>query len=529
MHPHAKITLPIALVGLALLAYLWLGWQPEPAFRDAALRLRGAVTGAIALMLMAGWLAAERYAARPLRALEQRLQAKDSQAHRALERPIAAPSERVQSARGDSGAELAALVEGSWEWELASSVMRLSPSWKAMLGFRPEEFSDTYAAWKNRVHLADIGRVEAALKAYASGGAAAFASVHRLLHKDASHRWVLSRAALMRNDQGQAQRVIGYDTDVTSLKREQEMLLQVLEATSSTTGEAFFRALVRGLAIAAGARGALVTRCGDYPTTRLTVLAQWRDGSLRETFDYPIAGTPCESVIRDAVARLEESALREPAPAACGFAAVSYCGVPISDGAGAVAGHIALLDDKPMPHGGAIVAVCKVLAARAAAELTRVRGEQAIGKLITELEPLPREERLRQIVRQFAELVGVREAIVTECVHVPHKRLRVLAWWREGRFEPYTEYNLVGTTCEETINEGKICCYPQGVGERFPPARPLDRESYLGVPCFGAKDVVIGHLAGFHNKPMQNSTPEPAILRLFADRAAIELRQLRAA
>jgi PAS domain S-box-containing protein len=421
-------------------------------------------------------------------------------------------------------------VDGLWEWDIKDGSMQLSPSWKAMLGFAPQEFSDSYAAWKNRIHLADVAKVETALKAHLSGASARFESEHRLLHKDTSHRWVLSRATgIVRDAESNVQRVIGLDIDITPFKRREEVLAQLAESTSGATGETFFRELTRNVATAVGVRVAVLTQCVDFPTTRLRTLAFWSGGEFLANLEYDLAGTPCETVIKQGVERFYASNVRREFPADEQLAAESYYGTPLINAEGAVVGHLALLDDKPMDASVALTSIYRIFTARAAAELARNHTEHSIAALVNELETLGREERLRHIARRFAELIGAREAIVTECVQVPHKRLRVLAWWRDGRFEPYTEYNLVGTTCEETVNEGRICFYRSGVGERFPPARPFERECYLGVPCFDANKDVIGHVAAFHNKPMQKDLPGASVLQLFADRAAFELREVRAA
>jgi GAF domain-containing protein len=53
-------------------------------------------------------------------------------------------------------------------------------------------------------------------------------------------------------------------------------------------------------------------------------------------------------------------------------------GVPLQDGAGAVIGHLAVLDTRPMPEDERLVGVLQLFAERAAAELARLRAEQAL-------------------------------------------------------------------------------------------------------------------------------------------------------
>jgi PAS domain S-box-containing protein len=58
--------------------------------------------------------------------------------------------------------------------------------------------------------------------------------------------------------------------------------------------------------------------------------------------------------------------------------AVSYIGVPLLDPDGGVLGHLAVMDTKPMPAEPRLLAIFKIFAARAAAELRRLRAEAGV-------------------------------------------------------------------------------------------------------------------------------------------------------
>jgi PAS domain S-box-containing protein len=60
------------------------------------------------------------------------------------------------------------------------------------------------------------------------------------------------------------------------------------------------------------------------------------------------------------------------------WGAVSYCGVPLFDRAGVVSGHLAIIDDKPMSDGPRGISILRIFAARARAEIERLRVEQAL-------------------------------------------------------------------------------------------------------------------------------------------------------
>jgi len=135
---------------------------------------------------------------------------------------------------------------------------------------------------------------------------------------------------------------------------------------------------------------------------------------------------------------------------------------------------------------------------------------------------------LREIVRQLAVAIGVAYAFVAEFAGTP-ARVRTVALWGRGAFMPDLEYDLAGTPCEE-VAEGGICLHRDGVQERF----PLDvglvtwgARGYIGVPLVAADGRILGHLAVIDDKPIDEG-PTMTLVRLFADRARVELERLRA-
>lgn len=59
-----------------------------------------------------------------------------------------------------------------------------------------------------------------------------------------------------------------------------------------------------------------------------------------------------------------------------GFGAVSYLGAPLLDQSGRIIGNLAVLDTRPMPDDPRTKAIFRIFAARASAELQRMKTEQ---------------------------------------------------------------------------------------------------------------------------------------------------------
>ena len=159
---------------------------------------------------------------------------------------------------------------------------------------------------------------------------------------------------------------------------EDHAIRRILEGTASSTGDSFFRELVRALADVLGVRHAWVTEFTP-DNAGLRALAFWQAGRFRDGFAYALSGTPCERVVAGdfvhhptGVQDLypKDAVLRE-------LEAESYMGVPLicSD---RVLGHLAIIDVGSMdPHPNDL-AIVQIFAARAAAELWRIGIEQQL-------------------------------------------------------------------------------------------------------------------------------------------------------
>ena len=113
----------------------------------------------------------------------------------------------------------------------------------------------------------------------------------------------------------------------------------------------------------------------------LRSVAFWLNGQHIEDYEYPIQGTPCEQVIDRACLVYYPNRIIElfpDDPELVNLNAVSYAGVPLLRAEGTVLGHFSALDTKPFQFTPDVESVFRIFAARAAAELNRIRAESAI-------------------------------------------------------------------------------------------------------------------------------------------------------
>jgi diguanylate cyclase (GGDEF)-like protein/PAS domain S-box-containing protein len=109
--------------------------------------------------------------------------------------------------------------DGLWDWDVAANRVHYSPRWNAMLGLPEEEIDGRIEAWTGRVPEPDRTLLSAALEEHwTEGGDSTFEFEHRILHQDGDYRWVLCRAACVRDAAGRVIRMAGTITDVTGKK-----------------------------------------------------------------------------------------------------------------------------------------------------------------------------------------------------------------------------------------------------------------------------------------------------------------------
>jgi PAS domain S-box-containing protein len=134
----------------------------------------------------------------------------------------------------------------------------------------------------------------------------------------------------------------------------------------------------------------------------------------------------------------------------------------------------------------------------------------------------------QSLVQHMAQALRARYAFVTTCDDQKHAR--TLAFWKGDGFGENFEFDIADTPCEKVLH-GELCHYPQGLQGLFPLDKILadwQAESYLGLPMLDRSNRVIGHIAILDDKPMEADLRAIDLLKIFASRAAAELKRQRA-
>ena len=155
----------------------------------------------------------------------------------------------------------------------------------------------------------------------------------------------------------------------------EKTLMLVLQGASEVAGEDFFRLLMQYLAAALEVNLAFVAEIKPEKPGSASIIALFENEQFDEPFEYELACTPCEHVVRDRKAFFAANvAWQFPEDAWLAEHNIeSYHGVPLLDAAGEAIGHMGVMHIEPMSMTIPREAILNVFAARASAELERQR------------------------------------------------------------------------------------------------------------------------------------------------------------
>ncbi|MGM9485229.1 putative bifunctional diguanylate cyclase/phosphodiesterase [Roseateles sp. NT4] len=117
--------------------------------------------------------------------------------------------------------------DGVWDWHVQAGVEYFSERYLRLYGFEPGDVDATPEAFDARTHPDDLTQMDKDRDDHFSGRTALYRNEHRVLSKDGTWKWILSRGMVIARDAaGQPLRMVGTHTDITERKRQEAMVWQ---------------------------------------------------------------------------------------------------------------------------------------------------------------------------------------------------------------------------------------------------------------------------------------------------------------
>jgi PAS domain S-box-containing protein len=196
----------------------------------------------------------------------------------------------------------------------------------------------------------------------------------RFRHKDGSYRWWSIDAVKLSEI-----RYLGFAKDITERKLTESAQNFLLRCGYGKADENFFEALARYLGDTLGVYYVCIDRLTGDRLSAQTV-AIYCDGHFEDNLEYTLADTPCGMLLDQSFCFFpsQVAALFPNDPALHELQAESYIGTILLGFDGNPIGLIALLDRKPMENRQLAEALLRMVAVRAAGELSRLQGMKAL-------------------------------------------------------------------------------------------------------------------------------------------------------
>ena len=112
---------------------------------------------------------------------------------------------------------------GVWEFDLDTETLIFDTASERLYGYEPGEFPGTIEAFAAQVSEADFAAVEASIeRAVETGGA--YRADFKVDQPDGGHRWILARGVVQYDADGEPDRILGIQTNITDRKEAQRRL-----------------------------------------------------------------------------------------------------------------------------------------------------------------------------------------------------------------------------------------------------------------------------------------------------------------
>jgi PAS domain S-box-containing protein len=127
---------------------------------------------------------------------------------------------RVSEERLEMATDAAGL--GIWDWNLETDVIYFSDTWKTMLGYEPDELSNTLQTFTDLLHSDEHEMLMKQLMEHVNSKTSKYQAIIRLRTKDRRWKWILTVSKVSQRDkEGNAIRLSGIHLDIDDIKQKE--------------------------------------------------------------------------------------------------------------------------------------------------------------------------------------------------------------------------------------------------------------------------------------------------------------------
>ncbi len=117
--------------------------------------------------------------------------------------------------------------DGVWDWHVQRGVEYFSERYLRLHGFEPGDVDASPEAFDARTHPDDLAQMARDREDHFAGRTPIYRNEHRVLARDGSWKWVLSRGMVIARDaEGRPLRMVGTHTDITERKHQEALVWQ---------------------------------------------------------------------------------------------------------------------------------------------------------------------------------------------------------------------------------------------------------------------------------------------------------------
>lgn len=124
-----------------------------------------------------------------------------------------------------------ATTDAIWDWDIENKVFHRSDGFEKLFGHKVKKCLDESKVWKDSFHPDDLPKIQSSLKKSLQDPSKEFwKKEYRIIHEDGEVKTVIDKGAIIRNESGEAIRMVGAITDISERIRHERELEELNEA-----------------------------------------------------------------------------------------------------------------------------------------------------------------------------------------------------------------------------------------------------------------------------------------------------------